>query len=108
LRTELLAGDDTLRAAVYGPLVLAAELGAGPVGGPSKIIPDGSTVPKGLAKPDAALKAAGADWVTQEGAGSLCFKGHGESGTVNLLPMYEVGDQRYAVYWQVGGEKKVS
>ncbi len=46
LRTEALAGDDTVAAAMYGPLVLAADLGAGPVDGPSKIIPDRSTVPK--------------------------------------------------------------
>ncbi len=106
LRTEALAGDDSVVAAMYGPLVLAADLGAGPVDGPSKIIPDGSTVPKGLAKPDALPKAAGADWVTVESAGELRFKAAGESGKLDVLPMYEVKDQKYSVYWQSGGWKK--
>ena len=106
LRTEALAGDDSVVAALYGPLVLAADLGAGPADGPSKIIPDGSTVPKGLAKPDALPKADGANWITLESAGELRFKAAGESGSFELLPMYEVRDQKYSVYWQTGDRKK--
>jgi hypothetical protein len=105
LRTEALAGDDTVAAALYGPLVLAADLGPGPADGPSKIIPDGSTVPKGLAKPDTLLKAAGADWITVESAGELRFKAACEGAQYDLLPMYEVKDQKYAVYWQMGDGK---
>ena len=106
LRTEALAGDDTVQAALYGPLVLAADLGAGPADGPSKIIPDGSTVPKGLAKPDALLKAAGADWVTVESASELRFKATAEGAHYDVLPMYEVRDQKYEVYWQMGSGKR--
>jgi hypothetical protein len=105
LRTEMLAGDDSVAAPLYGPLVLAADLGAGPAGGPSRIIPDGSTVPKGLAKPDALLEATGADWVTAESAGELRFKAAAESGKVNVLPMFAVKDQKYSVYWQTGDRK---
>jgi DUF1680 family protein len=106
LRTEALAGDDSSAAAMYGPLVLAADLGAGPADGPSKIIPDGSTVPKGLAKPDQLPKAAGANWVSTESTGELRFKAAAESGSLDVLPMYEVRDQKYSVYWQMGSEKK--
>jgi DUF1680 family protein len=106
LRTEALAGDDSIAAAMYGPLVLAADLGAGPADGPSKIIPDGSTVPKGLAKPDALPKAAGANWVSTESAGELRFKAAAESGNVDVLPMHAVRDQKYAVYWQMGSAGK--
>jgi len=106
LRTEALAGDDTVAAALYGPLVLAADLGAGPTDGPSKIIPDGSTVPKGLAKADALPKAAGADWVTVESAGELRFKAGAEGAQYDLLPMYKVPDQKYGVYWQMRDGKK--
>ena len=105
LRTEALAGEDTVAAAVYGPLVLAVNLGAGPVDGPSKIIPDGSTVPKGLAKPDAFPKAAGADWVAVESAGELRFKAAAASGSLDVLPMYAVKDQKYSVYWQMADGK---
>ena len=58
-------------------------------------------MPKGLAKPDALLKAAGADWVTLESAGELRFKAAGEAGQCDVLPMYEVKDQKYSVYWQL-------
>ena len=106
LRTEALAGDESVVAAMYGPLVLAADLGAGPTNGPSKIIPDGSTVPKGLAKPDALLKAAGTDWVSMESAGEMRFKAAGEGALFDLMPMWEIRDQKYGVYWQTGSGKK--
>ena len=105
LRTESLAGDDKVAAAMYGPLVLAADLGAGPVDGPSKIIPDGSTVPKGL-KPDALMKAAGADWVSTASAGELRFRAAGEGAQYDLVPMYEIRDQKYGVYWEIRDGKK--
>jgi uncharacterized protein len=106
LRTEALAGDESVVAAMYGPLVLAADLGAGPTNGPSKIIPDGSTVPKGLAKPDALLKAAGTDWVSMESAGEMRFKAAGAGAQFDLMPMWEIRDQKYGVYWQAGSGKK--
>lgn len=108
LRTEPLAGDDSVQAALYGPLLLAADLGAGPgpADGPSRIITGRGTVPEGLPKPDAMLKAAGPGWVTMESAGELRFKAAAESGSLNVLPMYEVKDQKYGVYWQMGSEKK--
>jgi uncharacterized protein len=105
LRTEALDGDDSVGAAMYGPLVLAADLGAGPVGGPSKIISGRGTAPEGLPKPDAMLKAAGARWVTMESADELRFKATAENGNLDVLPMYAVKDQKYAVYWQMAERK---
>jgi hypothetical protein len=106
LRTETLAGDDSVAAAMYGPLVLAADLGAGPTDGPSKIISGRATMPEGLAKPDVLLKAAGPDWVRTESAGEMRFKATGESGSLDVLPMYEIRDQKYGVYWQMKSGKK--
>jgi uncharacterized protein len=105
LRTESLNGDDSVGAAMYGPLVLAADLGAGPVDGPSKIISGRGTAPEGLPKPDAMLKAAGARWVTMESADELRFKATAENGNLDVLPMYAVKDQKYAVYWQMAERK---
>ena len=104
LRTEALDGDDTVAAAMYGPLVLAADLGAGPVDGPNKIISGRATEPNGLPKPNALPKAAGSDWVKAESAGELRFKAAIEGGSLDVLPMYAVKDQKYAVYWQMGTE----
>ena len=46
LHTEPLPGDPTLRAALYGPLVLAADLGPGPTDGPLKIGHRRGTAPR--------------------------------------------------------------
>jgi hypothetical protein len=106
LRTETLAGDDSVAAAMYGPLVLAADMGVGPPDGPSKIISGRATMPEGLAKPDVLLKAPGPDWVRTESAGEMRFKGAGEGTQYDLLPMYEIRDQKYGVYWQMESGKK--
>ena len=63
-------------------------------------------MPEGLAKPDALLKAAGADWVSTASAGEMRFKAAGEGAQYDLLPMYEIRDQKYGVYWQTGSGKK--
>lgn len=111
LRLEPLAGDATVAAAVYGPMVLAADLGAGPADGPGRIIPDGSTVPKGLTpeplpKVAADAGAAASAWIKAESADEMRFKAAGESAQFELIPMYAVKDQKYSVYWQMRGGKK--
>ena len=107
LHTEPLPGDPALRAAMYGPLVLAADLGPGPKDGPLKI---GAydTGPKSAElgpSADAPAAPAGdaANWIDVVSAKDLTFK----SATKDALPvqpMYRVTDQKYAVYW--GTEKK--
>ena len=112
LQLEPLAGDEAVAAALYGPMVLAAELGAGPADGPNRVIPDGSTVPKGLPKPDALPKVAadagaGAkQWIEAESAGELRFRAATEGAQLNLVPMYQIREQRYSVYWQMPSKKK--
>ncbi len=114
LRREPLAGDDSVTAALYGPLVLAADLGAGPSDGPDRVIHSGETAPKNLpavsplpkvaATPDADTK----QWIQVESTSELRFTVAGESAKFQLLPMYEIGDQRYSVYWQMLSPKKQS
>jgi DUF1680 family protein len=48
LRKETLPGDDAVAAALYGPLVLAADLGTPPPDESSRVIHSGDTVPKNL------------------------------------------------------------
>jgi DUF1680 family protein len=113
-RQETLPGDDSVTAALYGPLVLAADLGAGPTDEPNKVIHSGDTVPKNLpaasplskvaAGPDANMK----QWIQVESAPELRFTAAGESAKYQLMPMYQIGDQRYSVYWQMQSPKKQS
>jgi len=104
LHTEPLPGDPTLRAALYGPLVLAADLGAGPKDGPLKI---GAydTGPKNsdlgpAAEAPAAPAGDAADWVEVVSAKDLTFK----AATKDVKPMHRITDEKYAIYW--GTEQK--
>jgi len=102
LTTEVLAGDPTLRAALYGPLVLAANLGPGPENGPLRI-GGYDTAPKDVGAPaEAPAAPAGdvADWMEVVSAKDLAFKtGYGKS-PVAVKPLCRVTDERYACYWR--------
>jgi hypothetical protein len=104
LHTEPLAGDPTMRAALYGPLVLAADLGPGPRDSALKIGGyDPAPKPAELGPPaEAPIAPAGdaADWVEVVSAKDLTFK----AAAKDVKPMYRVTDEKYAVYW--GSEKK--
>lgn len=114
LRQEPLAGDDSVGAVVYGPLALAADLGAGPTNGPSRVIHSGDTVPKNLPAPDPLPKpqrAAGTGpnhWIEVESKQELRFKASCEDAKYDVMPMYKIRDQRYALYWQMQSEKAQS
>jgi hypothetical protein len=107
LRQEPLPGDDSINAVLYGPLVLAADLGAGPVSGPDRVIHSGKTTPDGLPAPDPLPNAAPGSamelkhWVHPESISELRFIGAGESENRTMMPLYQIRDQRYSVYWQV-------
>jgi len=111
LRQESLAGADSVAAALYGPLVLAADLGAGPTDEQSRIIHSGETVPKNLPaasplpKASATQDASTKQWIQVDSAPELRFTASGEGAKYTLLPMYRIRDQRYSVYWQLQGTK---
>jgi len=110
LQQEPLPGGSTVSAVLYGPLVLAANLGAGPPDGPDRVIHSGDTFPKNLPAPDPLPKspsASGANpahWIQLESQAELRFKAAGESAQYELMPMHQIGDQRYSIYWQVQGQ----
>ena len=111
LRQEALLGDESTTAVFYGPMLLAADLGPGPADGPSKIIHSGDTAPKNPPAPDPLPKAgAGApeQWVKSESKSELRFKAGGADKQYELLPMYQIRDQRYSVYWQLPNPKEHS
>ena len=93
LWTSPLPGDPTLAAPMYGPLVLAADLGEGPKDGPMKIA-GYDTVAKGLPKPEVAPVLAG---LTVESAPDLRFR----AGLLNVKPLYRIADEKYGVYGSI-------
>jgi hypothetical protein len=54
------------------------------------------------ATPDATTK----QWIQLDSPSELRFTVTGESAKSQLMPMYEISDQRYSVYWQLQGPRK--
>jgi hypothetical protein len=50
-----------------------------------------------------AISASGhsMDWVEHESDYALSFKTVGQSRTTTLVPLYQLFDERYTVYWKV-------
>jgi len=111
LRQEALAGDLSVNAVLYGPLALAANLGAGPTDVPSTVIHSGDTSPKNLPGPDplpepaASAGASPDEWIEVESRQDLRFKASCHGAKCGLMPMYQIHDQRYALYWQMRNKK---
>ena len=103
LRQEPLPGDASVTALLYGPLVLAAKLGAGPTEESSRVIHSGETVPKNLPPPEKLPEvkmAASKDsvkpetWIQVDSSADLRFKASGTSGSLDLTAMYIFCDER--------------
>jgi DUF1680 family protein len=120
LRAEAMPDDPTIQAFLYGPLVLAGDLGGeglteahivGPnlrVGAPnteqfgSPLGPANTTQPMPEIEIPA-FRAAGADpssWIKPTGQ-PLVFQTTGQRKDVTLVPLNSLFDRRYSVYWQV-------
>ena len=114
LRQEPLPGDGSVSAALYGPLVLAANLGTGPSDEPNRIIHCGDTSPKNLPAPSPLPRVAAVpdantkEWIQVEYPTELQFTAAGQDARYQLMPMYQINEQRYSVYWQMENPKKQS
>jgi DUF1680 family protein len=107
LWTLPLPGDSNMQAAMYGPLVLAAEMGPGPVDGPLKIggydpapkvVPPAADAP--LVKVGKKSEAGKPDWMEVVSPADLKFKTAGQKTEQVVKPLYAVTDEKYAVYWK--------
>jgi DUF1680 family protein len=109
LSEEPLLGDPYTVAALYGPLVLAANLGPGPADGPTKILHGRGTAPENVPSPlplprvkspASPKKSMSPDWLDAKSASPLRFSAADENGSRELMPMYQITDQKYTVYWR--------
>jgi DUF1680 family protein len=105
LWTEPLAGDDTVCAALYGPLVLAANLGPGPTTSDARALydPFPKVIPTADPLPTVAAKegADSAQWIEVKATAELRFAAHSEGAKIDVKPLYQITDERYAAYWQL-------
>jgi DUF1680 family protein len=120
LGVEAMPDDSRVQAFLYGPLVLAGDLGAeglteahiiGPnfrVGAPG-LEQHGSPLARSNQVPPVPdleiprLRPSGEDpasWI-KPAAEPLTFRTIGQSRDVTFLPLYRLLDRRYAVYWEI-------
>jgi hypothetical protein len=103
VREESLAGSPDTIAAVYGPLVLAKNMAAGPTSGPTKIITGRPTAPPDVPAPAALpLVAEGTStgWLRPVPGKPLQFRAETAEAASDVVPMYQIRDEKYSVYWQ--------
>jgi DUF1680 family protein len=93
--------DSTLRAAMYGPLVLAGKLGAKDLAKSDIYGPLGPDDKKTIPVPAITASGDSADWVEPVKGETLAFRTAGQPADVGLVPLYELFDERYTVYWKV-------
>jgi hypothetical protein len=54
---------------------------------------------------DAAQDADTKQWIQVESPSELTFVAAGENEKHHLIPMYQIRDQRYSIYWQTRNSK---
>jgi DUF1680 family protein len=102
LRIQAMPDDPRLQAVLYGPLVLAGDLGSEGLTKESVVGPEGPQVRRHPMEVPS-FKAAGDDpasWI-KPGEKPLTFRTTNQSKDVTLEPLNSIFDKRYSVYWQV-------
>ena len=103
LQSESMADDHSLRAILYGPLVLAGNLGSDGLKQDLQLGPEGPELKK--APPVQIPEFAGAEkplheWV-KPGDQPMTFHTAGQKTNVRLEPFYQLRRDRYSIYWRV-------
>jgi DUF1680 family protein len=106
LRTEPLPGDPTTVSLLYGPLVLAGDMGADglpPNGQEAKDQQDFNKVPDPAAPVIDCPAAEILSHIKQVPGAQLAFNSDGlvKPADLPLIPFYRLHHERYTVYWQI-------
>jgi DUF1680 family protein len=102
LRIEATPDDSHLVAMLYGPLVLAGDLGTDGLTKELVVGPEGPAVRRHPTDVPS-FRAAGEDpssWI-KPGDKPLMFRTTNQAKDVTLQPLNRIFDKRYSVYWQV-------
>jgi DUF1680 family protein len=103
LRVESTPDDPRMQAFVYGPLVLAGDLGADGITEAMMIGPNVPPVKRAPALEIPTFVASSPDpssWI-KPGDKPLSFRTTGQRKDVALAPINSIFGRRYSVYWQV-------
>jgi DUF1680 family protein len=103
LHIDPMPDDETIQAVMYGPLVLAGRFGS-----VTKDMQYGDYGPKEDAEsrvPDIVADPANPTaWVEPDAKQPLTFKAVGQSQSISMVPLNQVLDDRYAVYWKANNK----
>jgi len=100
LHTAPLLGEPTLQAAMYGPLVLAGRFGNEGLTREMIHGPLGPRMRPGI-PPEVRTGGKSLDWVEAAPNGKLSFQLAGQKESTALVPLHQIMDERYSVYWKV-------
>ena len=103
LHAHPMPDDDTLQAIMYGPLVLAGDLGRE---GVTDEMRRGGDNPPDMPQPPAAPEFVAESrfpqsWIEMAAKTPLTFRTKGQSRDVSMMPLSRIVNQRYGVYWRV-------
>jgi DUF1680 family protein len=102
LHVSAAADDPTVQAVMYGPLVLAGDMGRDGLSDQKIYGPNGPWDDHRSYPMPALTVASGqaADAVRRVSGDALRFETTGQSASMQLKPLYQVMDERYTVYWK--------
>ena len=96
--------DEKTQAVMYGPLVLAGKFE--PV---SKDMQYGDSQPKATSQYKVPEIVADVNhptaWVEPDGKQPLTFRAVDQSQAITMVPLYQIIQERYAVYWKVNNKR---
>ncbi|HUD99699.1 MAG TPA: glycoside hydrolase family 127 protein [Bryobacteraceae bacterium] len=103
LHVHAMPDDETLQAVMFGPVVLAGDLGRT---GLTDAMRRGGDNPPELPDPPAAPEFTAdphdpGSWIEVTGRAPLMCKTKGQSPEMAMVPLSRISDQRYGVYWRV-------
>jgi DUF1680 family protein len=100
LHIDPMPDDETIQAAMYGPLVLAGRFEPA-----TKEMTYGDYEPKpgDRKKVDdiVADRSKSTAWIEPDAKQPLLFHSVGQSQSLTMVPLYQIIHERYAVYWKV-------
>ena len=109
LHIHAMPDDPTVQAVMYGPLVLAGQLGDRGLD-QAFTHPGYDTAPPGEPVPAPEIIASSKDptaWVEPVSGEPLAFRTSGQCAGTALMPLCKTSGQRYAVYWKTTGSSAV-
>ncbi len=102
LHIESMPDDDGVQAILYGPLVLAGELGGEGLTQEMQYGEEQAIKEKPVAAPEFRARAGGpSQWIKPVAGRKLAFRTTGQERNVTLIPLSRLFEQRYGVYWSV-------